>query len=707
MRLWIALLVGALLVPPACAQEYVWVRANGPDGGDCRAIAFDPDDSARVLAGFYRGVHLSGDGGASWLSAPTGQFLAMGFAFDPVDSRTVYAAAKSPVDALQKSTDCGSTWAEVRIMPADPQPVVLCVAVDPSDRQRIYAGVQSGGICRSTDAGATWSPANAGIAAVSVSSIIVDLSDPTRLVACGHGGVFASSDGGDSWFPASAGIPTPDIRALAASPGDSNALYAATASGICRTTDGCATWSLAGLAGVSVNSVAIDTSDGGVVFAGTPSGVFRSSDGGLTWQQQLSGMEKQAYVQAIAVSPHNSAEVIAGTGGSVYRSRDGGRTWAISPSGVRGMRCQALGATAASPGTVIVGCGTGLLGAGVYRSNDWGMTWQLLGVGNEYVDTIACSPASGDLLFATSGNGIFRTTDGGTAWDLTQVGGRFYGLCTDPMDPAVFYGGTNGSGVWRTRNAGGSWEKCSSGLDWGLVRSLAIDAGSPARLYAGVDAIYPKQGVYRTADGGDNWSPAASGLEAVRVWSVAVDPIDGRVYAGSYNRGLFISTDAGVSFAQAGSGLSGTIPCLAVDSISRHVYAGTWDGVYRSTDLGATFVKLAGFGQLALSLCVDPNNHGFLYAGTDGDRVWRCSFRIDAPGIAAAKAYPDGQLVRIAGLSVSAAFAGRFYIRDGAASGIAVVSDAAVSEGDAVTVTGTLRTTNGEREIVAASVAGF
>jgi photosystem II stability/assembly factor-like uncharacterized protein len=697
-------LVLVLVELPAAAQDYVWTRANGPDGGDCRAIAFAPGSPSRVLAGLYRGIHISTDGGVTWGLVPTESFVPHAFAFDPSDSQVVYAATNG--GALQKSTNAGSSWSRIRITPADPQPSLLCVAVDPGDSRRVYVGAESRGVYRTTDGGASWTQTSSGMGNVSIRVLLIDPSNASRLTAAGFGGVYVSTDGGDTWSVSNMGLTNTDVRDLALSPGDSQTIYAATAGGVFKSTDGGVTWSGrgSGLNEPVVNSIAVDPGDPSVLYAGTKAGVFRSSDSADSWQYRGAGMEKQDYVQVVEVDPANGQKLLAGTGGSIFRSANSGGNWTVSASGLFGLRCQALSSTAAKPGRVIVGCGTGVYGAGVYRSDDWGLTWELIGIGNEYVDTVACGWTDPDLYFGTSGNGIFRTLDGGSTWDRTPQGGRMHGLCVDRANPMRFYGASYGQAVWRTLDGGDTWAQCGAGMTNSLTRSVAIDFARPSRLYAGVDATGSMPGLFRTLDGGDNWSPATSGVIGQRIWAIAVDPTDGAVYAGGYSGLVFRSTDAGASFAQVAS-LGATVASLAVDPVTRHVYAGTTGGVYRSMNLGSSFTKLTGYNQLALSLLVDPNNHGFLYVGSDGDRVWRCSFRADAPSIRAAKAYPDGQLVRIGAATVTAVYDGRFYIEDDdRTAGIAVVSSEPVMEGDNLTVTGVLRVADGERHIVASSI---
>lgn len=707
LRLLTGIAILAVCLPQALrAQDYLWLRANGPDGGDCRSIAFAPGGQ-RVVAGFVRGLHVSDDGGITWSCPPSGGFAALGLAFDPTNSQVVYAAVSSSSDPLRKSTDAGSTWTRIRILPVDPQPALSCVAVSPGDGNSIYAGATSNGVYRTTDGGAGWTQANAGMGNVAVRALTIDPTNTSRIICGTLSGVFVTSDGGDTWTSANSGLGSTDVRDLAMHSSNPLIVYAATANGVYRTDDGCASWHPRGLSGIPTHSLAIAAQAPNVLLAGTPNGVFRTTDGGLNWNPSSSGLEGRDYVRVVAIAPAVSGLAMAGTGGSIFRSVDGGANWAVSASGVRGMRCQALAASGAVPGAVALGCGTGIYGAGVWISRNWGLDWEFVGGGNDYVYSLAMGAGGPETLFAGCDLGILRTLDGGRSWDRTIVEGanRFVALCADSANPGRFYAGSNGNAVWRTLDSGANWSKSSSGLDWPAVRCLGIDPGQTAKLYAGVDATFPRYGVYGTPDGAASWQPAQSGIQAERIWSIAVDPVDGAVYAGSMSNGLFKSVDGGVAFYPTGAGLGSPVVSLAVDPVSRRVYAGTWGGVYLSSDLGQTFDKLGGFDELPLALLVDPRNHDFVYVGSDGDRVWRLSIRADLRTPSEAKSRPDGQLLRLSAVTVSAVLGGRIYVQsDERCSGIAVVSNATVSEGDRIEVTGTIRTIAGEREIEALSV---
>jgi photosystem II stability/assembly factor-like uncharacterized protein len=94
-------------------------------------------------------------------------------------------------------------------------------------------------------------------------------------------------------------------------------------------------------------------------------------------------------------------------------------------------------------------------------------------------------------------------------------------------------------------------------------------------------------GIYRSADNGANW--VFSGLADSNVASLAV--LGNYLFAGT-GEGIFISSDNGVSWDMADSGLKNLfIKTLAVNGSI--IYAGTWgSGVFRSSDTGKSWIEV-------------------------------------------------------------------------------------------------------------------
>jgi hypothetical protein len=101
--------------------------------------------------------------------------------------------------------------------------------------------------------------------------------------------------------------------------------------------------------------------------------------------------------------------------------------------------------------------------------------------------------------------------------------------------------------------------------------------------------------------------------------ALAIDPLTpGTLYAGTNGTGVFKSTDAGVTWNAANTGLPADVRALAIDPHTPStLYAGAVPGLFKSTDAGATWDKLTTEFFFATALVIDPLTPSTLYAGTD------------------------------------------------------------------------------------------
>jgi hypothetical protein len=154
-------------------------------------------------------------------------------------------------------------------------------------------------------------------------------------------------------------------------------------------------------------------------------------------------------------------------------------------------------------------------------------------------------------------------------------------------------------------------------------------------------------GLYKSTDLGVNWVYVSEDFATNAIGDVAVDYTDDNiVYAGtgdmyvgngesSTGDGMYKSTDAGLNWAKIASVNSETGIGPSVNQVILHpqipttIFVTGEDGVHRSTDGGATWkrvLKVSG----TTSLVIDPNNGNNLWAGvggairrsTDGGDTW-------------------------------------------------------------------------------------
>src|SRR5574338_235162 len=157
----------------------------------------------------------------------------------------------------------------------------------------------------------------------------------------------------------------------------------------------------------------------------------------------------------------------------------------------------------------------------------------------------------------------------------------------------------------------------------GPVYAMVIDPSNNDIMYTGSST----SGVYKTTDAGVTWNPANSGLLNTAVLSLGISASNPQVvYAGTnYNGttdGVYKSTDGGGSWTRLINGIQETnrgIQAIAVDPTNPDiVYIAVFDGVadspvglYKTTDGGNNWnPSINGIGAIKnfLSLAINPVN---------------------------------------------------------------------------------------------------
>ena len=227
------------------------------------------------------------------------------------------------------------------------------------DEDTILAGSYGEGMFRSVDGGKTWEPANEGLTAPAMRTIV---SDPTRddAIICGTepGRAFRTTDGGVSWEELGGLTETPTcpewflpyspragaLRNFYSPPGRSERLFASIeVGGLMHSRDGGATWARQELVDDDIHHITGHPENPDVLWMALGwaalksreverselGGLALSEDGGETWKKVI----ERDYTRAVIVPPSQPDVVLAspaqqvGRSGKIVVSSDRGKSW--------------------------------------------------------------------------------------------------------------------------------------------------------------------------------------------------------------------------------------------------------------------------------------------------------------------------------------------------------------------------------------------
>lgn len=535
--------IGRIIVDPKNPNT-VFVAALG------NAYAPNPD----------RGVYRSQDGGVTWQKVlfKNGDVGAIDLAFDPVDSKIVYATlwnvrrppwfiyapANGPGAGIFKSTDGGSTWKEISVgIPLEGRGHIG-LAVAPSNRNRLYAVVDAkeGGVFISNDAGATWirllTDKRLWDRGWYFEKVTVDPKN-ADIVYVMNTSIYRSTDAGETWTPIKGAPGGDDYHQLWINPDDPKRMIVASDQGSIVTVDGAATWSSwYNQPTAQIYHVAADyrfpywvtgaQQDSGAV--GTPSRSNHSEISNRDWEGLCAGGEA-GYTAPDPLHP----EILFG--GTVSRCNVfTGETKNVSPE--RG----------ATPGQ--------------FR--------------HAWTQPLVFSPADPRALYYAN-QFLYKTTNGGESWtqispDLTREDpgvpsnlneaaaadapadkrrGVIYTIAPSPLRAATIWIGTDDGLVQLTKDDGKTWQNVTPPAltSWSKVVMIEASHFDVNEAYAAVErhqlADYEPH-IYRTLDSGKTWTEITKGLPAgVYVQTVKEDPNRrGLLFTGT-ERAVFVSFDDG------------------------------------------------------------------------------------------------------------------------------------------------------------------
>ena len=232
---------------------------------------------------------------------------------------------------------------------------------------------------------------------------------------------------------------------------------------------------------------------------------------------------------------------------------------------------------------------------GVYESIDGGVTWNRTAATYPELVTLGVDPVNKSNIYLVCQTKIYKSMDGGNTWQekdkgLTlDIGDQYlHDIAVNPCHPDTVYvsftdfGSQGHELLWRTANGGGRWSL--TGMQGALA--VAIDPQNCGRMYTATGGTYPK--IWRSL----NSAATSESVLYQYADDIAVDPVAPDTIYLVHGFTVYRSYDGGSTWTSFGQevGLSGSVRCLAVNTINTQVvYAAGEGGVFRSTDGGTTW----------------------------------------------------------------------------------------------------------------------
>ncbi|MCW5520197.1 T9SS type A sorting domain-containing protein [Aureitalea sp. L0-47] len=552
-----------------------------------------------------------------------------------IKSEALREAIQWKKQQLQQRSVVGNSWEFAG--PVNIGGRITDIEIPSNEAQTYYVGAASGGIFKTTDAGASW----------------VSIFDDQEMLSIGDIEV-SKVDNDVIW------VGTGEVNA-----GGGSLAY--DGDGIYKSEDGGQTWESKGLPDIgSVGKVLIDPNDENTLFVAAMGplfrndnnrGVYRSTDGGNNWEQKLFVSDSTGVID-MAIHPTNGDIVYAATWERIRRPNNrqyGGET------------------------------------SGLYRSSDGGENWTELTAGLPTAPSqkgrisIDISQSNPNVLYARYANasgdiqGVYRTSNGGDTWtavnsnQLTNIGFHwwFRGIFVDPTDENTIYNvdfivekSTDGGQTWFTSfpdvhvdqhalafnnsvsgevvlgNDGGFYKSNNGGSSWAKDETLPItqiyrthvDFQNENKVYIGTQ----DNSTIRTTTGSANDWNIINGGDG---FQPLVDPTNTSVIYALSQRGFLVkSTNDGASFSPAMAGIASgdrknwDTPIVFDPQDSQTLYYGA-NRLYKTTNAAGSWTPISDdlsngpysgnldFGTI-ISIDVSPLNSDLIYVGTDDGNVW-------------------------------------------------------------------------------------
>jgi hypothetical protein len=448
--------------------------------------------SRQTLAACADGLFRTSTGGASWSAvslpgAPAG-WDRLSVRHAPSGNGIAYVFGASGGTAYLYRRQ-GTTWRRVTALNGVGVDVSQAwydwfLGVSPDNANQIYLGAIEAYRGDRTGSTWTWQDISSRQHGDSIHpdqhAIAFDPAHPATIYVGCDGGIFRSSDRGAHWTPLNAGLGITEVEYLAHDPGSATWLFCGTQDNGSLLWTGGASWShvLDGDGGDCVT----DSANAQIVIGSHYyMGLERSTDKGAHWTYVTTGpTDPSTYAQLFYPPVDGRGATVAQAGQSVFVSRDAGATF-------REVKLPGTPTASAmdvpTPDRILLGTTNGAVFRLTFAASTWTVA-TLTSPRAAWISDLKGDPANASRVWATSsytgGGRVFRSDDGGATWHDCSAGLPAIpvnAIEVDPTDPTRVFVAAD-VGVYTSRDAGATWARFGTGLPNALVEDLLFHPGA-------------------------------------------------------------------------------------------------------------------------------------------------------------------------------------------------------------------------------------
>jgi photosystem II stability/assembly factor-like uncharacterized protein len=592
-----------------CCTSAAWAgqwTALGPDGGDVRSLAYDPQNPDHIFLGTSTGTLFSStDGGKNWTRfAHLGSgddYVIDHLAIDPQSPNKMFAAAWSvetqQAGDLFRSDDSGATW---QTTPAMHGKSIRALAISASDTKTLVAGAVDG-VFRSTDGGKSWQKISASNSDIhSIESIAIDPKDPNAIYAGTWHLAWKTDDGGANWHHISKGmIEDSDVFSIIVDSTNPSVVFASACSGIYKSQS--AGESFQKIQGIPFSArrtrvLKQDPTNAAIVYAGTTEGLWKTIDAGKTWNRVT---DSDVVVNDVMVDPRDSMRVMLATDrAGVLASTDGAHSFLTTNHGYTHRYVTSILADKNDPNTMFVSVVNDRELGGVFVSHDAGQHWIQNSKGLDGRDVFTLKQTSNGELVAGTNRGMFMLAHHATEWSpindiverassrsaktKTEVHSVLTARVNDvEITPTMWMAATS-AGLFTSSNQGKSW---NGGAVMGKQDFVSV------RSDGSLIALATRSDVLVSKDNGSTWQDSSLSASISSIRGVTIS--DGQIMFAS-REGAFRSPNAGAGWEHMQNGLPDkNISSISYDQNNKRLLATSTETgvVFESQDNGRTWTR--------------------------------------------------------------------------------------------------------------------